>query len=211
MKTIVAIAITVALAATAGGFMLDAKGFGGNLLAEIVGILMAAVLAVLIIDRAVERDRARRWDLVSQQTLSTLRFVVLRAGMDVYLSLPAPRPPNADPYTLGQLGEEGGLTDALKELSGVVRTADGIGVDDELVIVLKGHLEVVRGGVLPQLLAIGTHDLIARLSTVEAAFQDLEQTAWLEQRFTGLNQFHSELAGFIDALAGVSEQIDLTN
>jgi len=203
-----AAAVVVAAAAMAVGFVIDAKNFAGNLLAEIAGVLIGVVLAVLIVDRAVERDRARRWNLVSEQTLSTLRFVILRAGMDVYLSLPAPRPPDADPYTRGQFGEEGGLTNSLGELAGVVRATPELDNEEELVDKLKSHLEVIRSGVLPQLLAVGTHELIARLSAVEAAFQDLDHTVWLELRFGGLNEFHTELAKVLNTLSGVSAQLD---
>lgn len=203
-----AVAGTLAVVAMSAGFIIDAKSFAGNLLAEIAGVLTGGVLAVLIIDRAIERDRARRWDLVSEQALGTLRFVILRAGMDIYLSLPAPRPPSADPYTRGELEDKRGLTDALHELATVVRATPALGNEEELVDRLKGHLEVVHGGVLPQLLVIGTHELIARLSAVEGAFQDLEHAVWLELRFGGLDQFHIELAKVLDALANVSKQID---
>lgn len=208
LKNLAVFAVVVSAVATVVGFAIDVEAFAGNLLAETAGILLGAVLAVLIVDRAVEHDRARRWSLVADQTLATLRLVVIRAAMDVYMSLAAPRPSDADPYTLGHAGGEGQLTASLHRLADTVR-ADASRLDEEaLVSKIRDHLQVVRGGVLPQLLAIGRQDLIARLTTLEMAFQNLENTAWLERRFGGLNQFHEDLGELLEGLAGVSEEID---
>jgi hypothetical protein len=208
LKRLAVIAIAISAVAIGLGLLIDFDGFVDNLLAETAGILLGAVLAVRIIDRAVDHDRARRWELVAVQTLDTLRFVVIRAGMDVYLLLPAPRPGDADPYIFGNADDGRMLPKSLHKLADVVRAEMPLLDEGEIVRKLKDHLQVVRGGVLPQLLAIGTHDLIARLATLEATFQELENTAWLEQRFGGLNQFNQELADLVSALAGVSEEIN---
>jgi hypothetical protein len=208
LKKLAVFAVVVSAVATVAGFAIDVEAFAGNLLAETAGILLGAVLAVLIVDRAVEHDRARRWSLVADQTLATLRLVVIRAAMDVYMSLPAPRPSDADPYTFGHAGGEGQLTTSLHRLADTVRADAGRLDEEALVSKIRDHLQVVRGGVLPQLLAIGRQDLIARLTTLEMAFQNLENTAWLEQRFGGLNQFHEDLGELLEGLAGVSEEVD---
>jgi hypothetical protein len=190
------------------GFTIDAKGFAGNLLAEIAGVLVSVLLAVFIVEKAVERERSRRWDLVAEQTASMLRFAVIRVGSHVYLRLPAPRSSASDPYTLGLLGDKQ-LSGALSQLAEDVRKEPELGSDKEgFVAGLRPHLEFIRAGIMPQLLAIGKHDLIALLAAVESAFQNLEHTLWLEARFGGPDQFQTDAATLVDALANVSRAID---
>jgi hypothetical protein len=200
-------AVVISALAIAAGFAIDVKAFAGNLLGETAGVLLGALLVVLIVDRAVENDRTARWGLVAEQTQDTLRLVVIRTGMDVYLALPAPRPAKADPYTLGHTGDDMQLSQSLRHLAEIVGTRPNEWSEDELVAKVRGHLQVVRGGVLPQLLAIGTQDLIARLTTLEMALQELENTAWLEHQFGGLGQFGEDLANLVNALADVSEEL----
>lgn len=191
------------------GLCVDAKGFAENLLAEIVGVFAGLLVVVFVVDRVVERERARRWELVSEKTLNTLRFVIIRAGSEIYLTLPAPRAPNADPYTLGLVGERA-LTGALRKLAEKVREQPEPGEDhreDRVLDGLRGHLAQLRGGVMPQLLVVGEHDLVARLAALDGAFQDLEHNIWLEDRFGGLNQFQASVATVVDRLADLSEAI----
>ena len=197
------------------GVCVDEAGFAGNLLAEIVGVFAGLLVVVFVVDRVVERERSRRWDLVSEKTLHTLRFVIIRAGSEIYLTLPAPRAPSADPYTLGLVGENA-LTGALRNLSEKVREQpepDDRHREDRENQVLDGlgkHLALLRGGVMPQLLVVGEHDLVARLAALDGAFQDLEHNVWLEDRFGGLNQFQASVATVVDRLADLSEAIDET-
>jgi hypothetical protein len=207
LKTIASIATLVTLAALIVGFMLDAKGFAGNLLAEVAGVLVSVLLAIFIVEKLVERERSRRWDLVSAETTTTLRFAVIRAGHHLYLRLPSPRPAAADPYTLGLFGENR-LAGALRLLAERIEETPDLGTGEDLVAAVRPHLELMRGGVMPQLLAIGEHDLIARLAALESAFQELEHTVWLQDRLGQLRQFHPAAAALVNALAEVSESID---
>jgi hypothetical protein len=206
LKTIAAVATLVAVAALIAGFLLDTEGFLGNLLAETVGVLLSVLLAIFIVERVVERERAKRWDLVSDETITTLRFAVIRAGQHVYLLLPAPRDPDADPYTLGLLQRDQ-LTAALRQLAKNIGQSQ-LRIEDEVAGGLRPHMEFIRGSVMPQLLAIGTHDLIARLAALESTFQDLEHTVWLAHQFGHLRKSSTIVANLIDALAGVSGVID---
>jgi hypothetical protein len=208
LRTLVAVAVIVIVLALAGGFALDAKGFATHLLAEVVGVLASVLLAVFVVDVLVEREQARRWDLVAVETTTALRFAIIRAGLDVYLMLPAPRPTTADPYTMG-LGEHGELTAALRSLADAVRETQDLGHLSDAVGGLRPHLALVRDGVMPRLLAIGQHELVARLAALEGSFQDLEHAAWLNERFSGLPAPGRDLANVIDALAGVAELVDI--
>jgi hypothetical protein len=207
LKTLATVAAAAAVAGLAAGFAIDARGFLGNLLAELVGIVSGALLAIFIVERILERERSRKWDLVSEQTIATLRFALVRAGHHVYLLLPVPRDPDADPYTLGLL-QKNRLADALSTLAASVRKRPDLEIEGDVAKSLEPHLELIRGGVMPQLVAIGKHDLIARLAVVESAFQDLQHTIWLNEKFGHLNKSSEAVATLVDSLAQVSEVVD---
>lgn len=219
MKVLLVLSVMVAAAAIVTGFMLDAAGFAGNLLAEVAGLLLGVLLAVLIVDVLIERERARRWDLVAAETETNLRLAMIRAGLDVYLLLPVPRPPAADPYTMSQAGPHG-LSEALRALADAVRAEPSLqrdsgatGGPEPLAVVeaLKPHLELIRTAVMPRLIAVGEHDLIARLAFLEGAYQELEHSAWMADRFGGWTQLAVDLGKVIDALSDVSEMTETVN
>lgn len=204
-KTAAVGAALLSVVAVLVGVAMDPEAFVGNLLAETVGVLVSVLVAVLVVERIIERERLRRWDLVSEQTTRTLRFALIRASVHVYLRLRPPRDPEADPHTLGLLDER--LTSALRRLAAAVRkqpVADVVG----LVTLLGPQMQLIRSGVMPQLLAIGDHSLIARLTALESAFQDLEHTAWMTEQFGGLAQASDDLGRLVEAMARVSEAID---
>lgn len=207
LRTVVGVALGVAVISLGVGLTIDVNGFVENLLAELIGVLLSILLALLIVDRVVEREQARRWDLVSGEILQMLRFALMRAGVDVYLRLPAPRPADADPYTMGLAGE-GLLAGAMSKLAARVRKQPRGFVDDDSIDLIRPHLELVRSGVMPQLLAMGKRDLIARLAAVDNAFQDLEHTAWLEERFGSLDQLNESMGDLLEMMGKAVGEID---
>ena len=205
-KTLVVAAVAVFGGALIPGFALDVKAFGQHLIAELVGLLASIVVAVFIVDVLVERERARRWELVAAETTASLRFAIIRAALDVYLLLPAPRPTAADPFTMSETGT-GSLAAALSTLAGSIEMAGEIRLGDAL-SALRPHLAIVRNAIMPRLLTIGQHELIARVAVLERKLHDLEYTVWLEQRFGNLPDTKRELAEVLVALAHVSELAD---
>ena len=166
---------------TAGGFAFGVDGFAGNLLAETVGVLVSVLLAVLVVERLIERDRRTRWHLVSEQTARTLRFALVKASLPIYLALPSPKPFGADPRTAE---DHGTLADGLIELE---RGLHAFGENEELKrLELTGVLEAARphrqlalGEVMPRLLALGRDPgLIQRLMAIEERLQSLDYRLW---------------------------------
>jgi hypothetical protein len=189
------------------GFLIDAEGFLGNLLAEVVGLVVGILIALFVIEKAVEADRNRRWESVSEQTLKTLRLVVIRAGMDIYLQLPAPRSSAADPYSMGMAGDAM-LSGALERLAELVRAEHSIADGESIEADLAAHLEVIRTAVTPSLLALDKPLLIAPIMAVEGAVLDLAHANWLYARFGGPNQVPEELSKVVAALAAIADAID---
>ena len=165
VKPLVIAALIMLAAALAAGFAIDASSFALHLLAELVGLVASVLVAVFIVDVLIERERDRRWELVAGETTSSLRFAILRAGHSIYLLLPVPRPAAADPYTMSEVPQVG-LTVALHTLGGTVRDTKDIDLGKALAA-LHDHLAVVRDSVMPRLLTIGRHDLIAAVASLE--------------------------------------------
>jgi hypothetical protein len=205
-RAIVLTALLVSLVAIGAGFILDARGFAGNLLAEIAGILISVLLAIFVIDVLLDRARARRWKLVSNETLVTLQFAVIRAGLEIYLLLPAPRPPRADPYT-SSMSTHGSIPESLRVLARAIRETE-VELDPGIATRLRPHFEVLRDGVMPRLLTIGEHDLIARLAALEGTAQDLEHIVWQDTRFGYSDALPKAIQAVAEALADIAGAVD---
>jgi hypothetical protein len=175
--------LLLALGALVGGFWIDFEGFAGNALAELAGVLISVLLAVFVVDRLLEDHRATRWALVSDQTLRTLDDALVRAGLALYLQLPAPRPSSADPFTM-QMTTQAQLVGAFHELSALLSSTspDALAQVDDWVPDLGEQMRLVRDGVMPRLLALGDATLVAEVAAVEGAFQDLLHEVWVGER-----------------------------
>jgi hypothetical protein len=209
VKPLVIAALILLAAALAAGFAIDASSYALHLLAELVGLLVSVLVAVFIVDVLVERERDRRWELVAGETTSSLRFAILHAGYNIYLLLPSPRPPAADPYTMSEV-PQAGLTSSLRRLTETVRDTRDIDLSKALTA-LHDHLALVRDSVMPRLLTIGRHELIAAVASLEGRLQQMEHAVWLDERFEGLPDGQLDLAEVIDAMAAVSELLDRTD
>jgi hypothetical protein len=77
--------ILLALAAAVVGFLVDAKGFEVNLLAGLVGGCAGFIVAIAVVERLLERDRARRWATVSTQVRRSILGAISDIAFDFYL------------------------------------------------------------------------------------------------------------------------------
>jgi hypothetical protein len=202
-------AAAAAVIALAAGFWLDAKGFAGNALAELAGMIASILVALLVVDRLVAAHQKRRWREVADGTLQTLENAIVQAALNVYLLLPAPRPPAADPFTMSQGNH---LAEGLSMLSAAL-TRDSRMLDDPrpVVLLLEPAMRSVSEVVMPRLLQIGGEpDLVRPLVEIERAMQTLDYDAELFARF-GLPKgaFAEDLAIFIKALTTAVAAIDI--
>jgi hypothetical protein len=192
------------------GFAVDAKGFAGNLLAEVIGIVVSAFIAVLLVDRFVEAERKARWQLVADVTKETLRFAVVKAALPIYLQLQAPRPPNADPFVMNEAGDlDGGLRTLSSELRRQAEEATHREPDlGEIARNVLPNTNLIRDVVLPRLILIGAEpDLIRPLVELEDSIERLKYDLWVEERF-GLpsSALLKDLAELVDGFTSVASR-----
>jgi len=86
--------LAIVLAATlAGGFLVGLRGFAVNLLAGIVGLIVAIIAGILFIDRLPDRDRHRAWHQVRHHTLESIEMHAMSFAACCALSLGELVPP----------------------------------------------------------------------------------------------------------------------
>jgi hypothetical protein len=66
------------VAVLAGGFLFDLRGFAVNLLAGLVGLIVAIVGGVVVIDRLPDRRRQRAWQQIRGHTIEMLQTHITR-------------------------------------------------------------------------------------------------------------------------------------
>ena len=202
--------LAVALAAIVGGFVLDFRGFAGNALAELAGVIFSVLLAVFVVDRSIDRHRRARWSLVSEQTAQTLDDAIVRAALVLYLRLEAPRPSSADPFTMRMVSRDQ-LGTALRQLAVQLGALDHreLARTEEWLPDVEKQIQVVRGAVMPRLFALGEANLVAAVAGVEGAYNDLMHEIWLGESF-GLEALPTAVGHLVTAMAcAVEALVDL--
>lgn len=65
-------------------------GFGENVYSELVGILISALIAVLLVERILDRREAERWKSVREQTRTHLLGLAAISARGFWLGIPLP-------------------------------------------------------------------------------------------------------------------------
>ena len=211
-RKLLVLAVSGASAGCLLGLVVGGGAFAENVAAELIGVLAGVALALVVVDRLVERERLARWRLVAGETENTLRFAMVKAGLELYMLLPAPRPGDADPFSSDLTGE---LPCAFRRLSQELRAMAGSenAVEDApplMLDIVRPHVEVIRDAVMPRLLTIGPdRELIRRLARMEAAFENLGYEAWLDNRFGLPSELADAACGVVDAFAEIAERLEV--
>lgn len=214
--TLVAGACLVLALSLGTGFWLDADSFESNVLAELAGVVLGIGVAVFVVERLVDRDRRARWHLVATETIKTLRFALVRAAMPLYLQLPAPRPNDADPFTMYRSGK---LGDGLRALSAKLRDAEPRSPEElkpgllrEVLNDVAPHLDFIQDMIMQRLLTVGPDpELIKRLAVLESTREDVDHAAWIDERFGSRPGQNTErMADLVDSIRDVVTYLDAT-
>jgi hypothetical protein len=88
MQRTPALLVLASVVAMAAGFVLSPDGFLGNLIAELVGILVGVALALTIAEELTRRRRREQWARVRRQTLRSLCGYIEDLALDFAMSLP---------------------------------------------------------------------------------------------------------------------------
>lgn len=123
------------------GVALDAEGFVVNMAATGAGTAAGVVIAVWLVQRLIERERAKQWALVSNQLKRSIIGIASDVAFRTYLEV---NPANVDLKALNddpshEAWRPGALSQALRQLSDDVRQrADELGEPSLPTIVIRG-------------------------------------------------------------------------
>jgi hypothetical protein len=70
------------------GFVMDIRGFLGNILAEVAGSGIAILIGLLVIDKFIEYRREQQWAKVHRLTYEALSSHICDIASDVYMYFP---------------------------------------------------------------------------------------------------------------------------
>jgi len=80
-RLLIAGAAGLAALLTAIGFLLVPKGLVGNLISEAVGLAVGVVVALVLVERALGRQRAREWATVGDRTTRAIKRRIWSIGL----------------------------------------------------------------------------------------------------------------------------------
>jgi len=188
------------------GLLSDARAFGENFLAGIAGMILGILVALFFVDRVVDANRAARWRAVEAGTRESIIAAVVNSALAIYLQLPAPRPPNADPFMMNEAGDLGSALDLLaKGLRTEASRQDGPRPSIETVgRLVVPPARVLGEVVLPRLMLLGAGpNLVGPIVELEHAVSRLEYHIWMDETFG------SPRPMLFEDLAGVAEGLNL--
>jgi hypothetical protein len=188
------------------GVLMDYRSFVGNVLSEVAGILLSAMLAVLIFERIANRERQRRWEGVRSQLCGALSSHLGDIAFEVYIGLPADMR-NAEPSFIHALVTGDEIPRGAAAVRNIVRANSvalraGRSSAGPVYDAVLPNLNRIRDSLVPQFLQLGQDpELVVNLSGLESAVRLWEGNLRLNQ----LNGTPSTWTGVVDVLDSVHE------
>lgn len=207
-RTLVLGALGVVAVALAIGFLLDWKGFAGNALAELAGIVASVLVALFFVDRFTKAERDARWASVAGATARTLEGAAVRASLRAFVQLPTPRPPHLDPRMAETVGR---LPHALVALAAALKEAGQTPLTTppndlrEFVDAVRPSVRTITDVVLPRLLSLDVEPALVELIVeLEGVFGELEYDAWMQQTMEmPSSAFYNDASRLVEALGQI--------
>jgi hypothetical protein len=208
-RTLLVLTLGVIAAALSAGFWLDWRGFAGNALSELAGMLASILVAILLVERFMKAERDARWASVAQATSRTLQAAAVRASLPAFVQLPTPRSAALDPQMALSIGL---LPNALAALAEALRDIgqDPLARAFDARILLDAVLpstRVITEVVLPRLLSLDVDPkLVEPIVNLEGVVAELDYHAWMGTAMEiSKATVYDDAANLIGALAIVVE------
>jgi hypothetical protein len=201
----------IAVLLLAGGFVLDYRSFAGNVLSELAGILLSAVVAVLIFERIADRERHRKWEAVRSQLSGIIFSHLTDIAFEVYIALPVEvRKANPDPVTMLVANDEvtSDIVSSATELRDIVQANIGVlmAIDHDYAYSRPVYESVmpsvnrIRDTLVPQLLQLGQKpQLVVELSGLERAVRGWEWNLKMNELYGGPSAWEG-VVGVLDSV-----------
>jgi hypothetical protein len=170
------------------GVLIDYRSFVGNMLSEVAGILLSAILAVLIFERIANRERQRRWEGVRSQLCDALSSQLADIAFEIYVGLPGDMR-NAEPSLMNGLVTGDEILRGVATVRNTVRAngaalLSGRSSAGSVYDAVLPNLNRIRDALVPQFLQLGQDpELVVNLSRLESAVRLWEGSLRLNQLY----------------------------
>ena len=201
--------LAIVLAATlAGGFLVGLRGFAVNLLAGVVGLIVAIVAGILFIDRLPDRRRERAWQQLHQHTLEMLELHIASFATCCALATNNNTIPNDLAHDSGSHSRTAAW---LQQLASTIRATPHLdGATLERILATCEHdLAQITGTLTPTVISLSSDTTL--IDHLHALTQSANRSLLLLQRQQALNPHRKTpnppiphaIAATIDAAAAV--------
>jgi hypothetical protein len=206
-----AVLVSIVTVAVVPGLLLDPLPFIGNLLAETAGVAASIFVGLTLVERLMQKQRARQWERVRSQTVRAILAHIMDIGLQYYMLLPVSIRQQEQEfiyyyYELQLPSEEAaqGLARISKHILGHQKELAPLssrGLHEQIAL----HIYQLRDVLTPRVLELNDDpSLVEALMEVETTERNWLYNLGLEDRFGAPQEFGWEYsADFLDSCSKV--------
>jgi hypothetical protein len=205
-----AVLVSIVAVAIVPGLLLNPQAFIENLLAETAGAAASILVGLTLVERLMQRQRARQWERVRFQTVRAILAHIMDIGLEYYTLLPVSIRQEEQEfiyyyYELELPSEEAaqGLARISKHVLGHKQELAALSSRDFYEHIAP-HIHQLRDVLTPRVLELNDDpSLVEALMEVETAERTWMYNLGLEDRFGGPEDGWASSAGFLDSCGKV--------
>lgn len=203
--------VSIVAVAIVPGLLLNPQPFIENLLAETAGVAASILVGFTLVERLMQRQRARQWERVRFQTVRAILAHIMDIGLEYYMLLPVAIRQEEQEFIYYYYELELPSEEAAQGLARISKHV--LGHKQELAPLssrdfhehIAPHIYQLRDVLTPRVLELNDDpSLVEALMEVETAERTWMYNLGLENRFGGPEEFGWESsAGFLDSCGKV--------
>jgi hypothetical protein len=206
-----AVLVSIVAVAIVPGLLLNPQPFIENLLAEVAGAAASILVGLTLVERLMQRQRARQWERVRLQTVRAILAHIMDIGLEYYMLLPVSIRQQEHEFIYCYYELELPSEEAAQGLARISKHV--LGYKQELAPLSSGgfhehitpHIYQLRDVLTPRVLELNDDpNLVEALMEIETAERTWMYHLGLENRFGASEEFGWESsAGFLDSCSKV--------
>jgi len=188
-KYFIILCALLALIIIVTGLTIDFKGYLGNILAEIAGLIFSILVALLLIDRFSEIQRKKRWHKVRDLTHRSISHHLSNILLELFNHFPLSDHSSANAILVCRNQPDAKPIEAVNNLIMQIKTLQQQGkINSEIMIEYfnsaKWDISQIRHDLIPRVIqSSDNQDLIDALVAFDDIVQDLQNTIIVHKRF----------------------------
>ena len=189
-KSFVILGVLIVLIIITIGFAIDFKGYLGNILSEIAGLIISILVALLLVDRFTEIQREKRWHKVHNLTHRSISHHLSNVLLELFNYFPMPDHYSADTILVYRDQPDIKPTEAVNNLIGQIKILQQQGKLNneraaEYFSSIKWYINQIQHDLMPRVIqSSDNQELIDVLIDFDDAAQELQSKIIAYKRFT---------------------------